>query len=669
MFIILVLIVNTMAKKRKGTKKEQLRPQKTTQPETAAPTNQKSKLTKVSAVLIFVISLLVYSNTFNHGFVLDDNGIIENNTITSSPVSFENTALIFKTPLRKGDLTDKENSLYRPVTKFIFNLEWNAFNGEPAPMHRFHVFLFGLLCVFLFLVLKDLFKDIWAIPFFAALLFATHPIHTEVVANLKSLDEIVSLLGLLGAFLSIQLYLRSSNKFHLFWGVIVYGIGIFSKESAIVALGLIPLFLFYCLPKQQWKKIVAISIPFFVMGIVYIVARENVLSNFVQQQGLSANDNFLVMAGDDLSSSIATSIMLAGYYLFKFFIPINQSCDYSYSTFELVGFDNLGVLISLVVFLAGIVYVVRTLRFKDKIAFGIAWFFISFALVSNVFFLIGTAFGERLLFLPSIGLVVILVSLVAKILPLPKAEIKTLKDIKPNWRWVPFIVLFVLFSGLTIQRNFDWKSDEHLFLSDIKKHPNASHLLSYLGNHFVNENKVNKLTTSLRSLGYTEPQINDSIIRNMNLSVKYFQRLGQIQPDFTSRNCNELGVAFARIGQKDSSMKYWLLAYEKDPQNPAYMGNIGVAYFNKNEFNKALPYFQEAYAGDKTNVDHINNIGLVYASTQRADSAIYWFKRAHQTNSTNRKALELLIKIYEAIGDRENAAIYFNKLQALPAQR
>ncbi len=60
--------------------------------------------------MIAAITLLIYSNTFNHRFVLDDHGIIKNNKITKAPISWDNTVKIFTTPLRKGDFSDIENS-------------------------------------------------------------------------------------------------------------------------------------------------------------------------------------------------------------------------------------------------------------------------------------------------------------------------------------------------------------------------------------------------------------------------------------------------------------------------------------------------------------------------------------------------------------------------------
>ncbi|MCK5029515.1 MAG: hypothetical protein KAR57_07770, partial [Bacteroidales bacterium] len=73
--------------------------------------------------------------------------------------------------------------------------------------HFLNVLLYALTALVLFILLERLFSNhksdkwYWSLPFVASLLFLAHPIHTEVVANIKGRDEILSLLGVLLATL------------------------------------------------------------------------------------------------------------------------------------------------------------------------------------------------------------------------------------------------------------------------------------------------------------------------------------------------------------------------------------------------------------------------------------------------------------------------------------
>src|SRR6185369_7431243 len=82
---------------------------------------------------------------------------------------------------------------YRPLSVITFAIEIGIFGpGHPAKSHFVNIVLYGLLVVMLFKFMRDhLFKNNSLIPFIAALIFAIHPIHTEVVANIKSRDEIM----------------------------------------------------------------------------------------------------------------------------------------------------------------------------------------------------------------------------------------------------------------------------------------------------------------------------------------------------------------------------------------------------------------------------------------------------------------------------------------------
>src|SRR6202042_67790 len=85
------------------------------------------------------------------------------------------------------------------------------------------------------------FKDNPVIAFIAALLFVIHPIHTEVVANVKSRDEIMSLLFLCITFIFAFKYQEQKNKWFIIAGLVSYFLAFLSKEYAIGMVVLLPL--------------------------------------------------------------------------------------------------------------------------------------------------------------------------------------------------------------------------------------------------------------------------------------------------------------------------------------------------------------------------------------------------------------------------------------------
>jgi predicted membrane-bound mannosyltransferase len=86
-----------------------------------------------------------------------------------------------------------------------------------------------------------------SIPFLTATLYLFHPVHSEVVANIKGRDEIMTAIGALGAMYFALRYLPSRKVIWLLLSGISMFLGLMSKENALTFLAVIPLdaLLFY----------------------------------------------------------------------------------------------------------------------------------------------------------------------------------------------------------------------------------------------------------------------------------------------------------------------------------------------------------------------------------------------------------------------------------------
>ena len=650
-------------------------------------------------ILLFIFSFFIYKNTFEHRFVLDDHGIIKNNKITKAPMSWENTKTIFSTPLRKGDFSDLENSLYRPFTKLVFNWEWNQFNGDAHSFHKANVFFFALTVLFIFFIFYEVFKKKWLIPFLIALVFAAHPIHTEVVANVKSLDEILSMLGILIAIRCIQLYISKENIIYLVLGIVGYLVGSFSKESTVVAVLIIPLFIYF-FTKASIQKNAIISGVMLVCSLFFLFARHQSLSGYPPSSKTSPLDNYIVLCNPaeqkflplDLqekyknSNQFASAVNTLGEYVKKFVFPKTLSCDYSYSTLEPVGFSDLGFLLSFIFFGALFGFALWKLKTKEAVAFGILWFFVSMSITSNIFILIGTSFGDRLLFVPSLGLTIAVVLALAHFFKKEEGE-GFFGEIKTAPVMVAMLLISTgLYSFKTVERNKDWETDYQLFSTDVENYPNSTHLLFYMGNHLSSTERKEVLTYKMVPLGYTPQQINDSSLKENARSIYYLSKALSIYPALPSDGYNQLGKAYFNLGNLDSAKFYYKKAFNEDSTNAIFINNLGTGFYVSGQnfvkkgreyqaagkmdsaqytYNLGLQnilesnqYFMKAYSKDTTEADFANNVGCVYGDTQRPDSAIYWFAKAHQADSLDLTSLQYLDMTYRNKGDVQMADYY-----------
>lgn len=193
------------------------------------------------AVLIFTV-IICFANTIFNGYNLDDELVTKNHQITSS----NSGATIYSVFSMPYHAEEGFNYGYRPVTVASFYIEHRLFGESPQSSHAINVLLYLLLLLLLYQLLFVLFKNIDPnILLFISLLFAIHPIHTEVVASIKNRDEILSFLFLTLALLYACRWVSKNQWYNLIAVTIFASLSILSKKSSIPILLFFPLFLAY----------------------------------------------------------------------------------------------------------------------------------------------------------------------------------------------------------------------------------------------------------------------------------------------------------------------------------------------------------------------------------------------------------------------------------------
>ena len=297
-------------------------PQKTKELE-----KKKNSARRILGLLVAILGFVLYSNTFNHGYVLDDNGLIVENTQTKQGI--KKIPEIFKSSYRFG-MNIADYSLYRPLSKAMFAAEWELSPNNPSIHHWVNVLLYSLLCYLIFITLSKLLQGDLFIPFVTSLLFAAHPLHTEVVANIKSRDEIVCLLLVITACFFLYNYVTRNSTKALLVGVLAYFIALFSKESAITFLAVVPL-IYYFFTNAAKQKYILTIIGMGLATVVFLIIRRNVLGN--TESLIPIEDNSLV-AIKNIIVQRANAIYIFGHYLLLMIYPVNLIVEGSYNHFK-----------------------------------------------------------------------------------------------------------------------------------------------------------------------------------------------------------------------------------------------------------------------------------------------------------------------------------------------
>ncbi|MFK7981868.1 MAG: glycosyltransferase family 39 protein, partial [Saprospiraceae bacterium] len=213
--------------------------------------NTWTKNTRLHKWLIFIVAFLLYGNTLTHEYTQDDAIVIYDNMFTTKGFSGIPGILKYDTFYGFFKVEGKDKLVaggrYRPLTLVMFAAEYALFGESPFIGHLGNVLLYGLLGIVLYLLLIKLFRARGDLPsgellaLLTTLFFMAHPIHTEVVANIKGRDEIMTLLGSLAALLfSLKAYQEEKNWLNIIAGLIFF-LGLMAKENAITFLAVVPL--------------------------------------------------------------------------------------------------------------------------------------------------------------------------------------------------------------------------------------------------------------------------------------------------------------------------------------------------------------------------------------------------------------------------------------------
>jgi hypothetical protein len=266
---------------------------------------------KPQAIIVALLALVVYLNSFSNEFAHDDGIVIVKNEYVLegfAGISKILTKDAYDSYYRQLNTTNQlEGGRYRPLSIITFAIEQQFMGPVPVEgvdsvlkktiaygvagpeqqklvgeMHVRHVInvLWYILSVItlLYFLRYIVFKNNTLMALVATIIFTVHPIHTEVVANVKSRDEIMSLLFMCLTFIFAFKYEENRNDFKMLIAALVsYFLAFLSKEYAITMLALLPLS-FYIFRQYSISKSIAATIPYLVVITVYFCLRINVLA-------------------------------------------------------------------------------------------------------------------------------------------------------------------------------------------------------------------------------------------------------------------------------------------------------------------------------------------------------------------------------------------------------
>lgn len=632
-------------------------------------------------LILFVVGFGLYANTLTHDYALDDAIVITKNEFTRQGI--KGIPEILTHDSFTGFFGEQKDLVtggrYRPLSMVMFAIEYELFGLNPFIGHLINVLLYCLLgCVLFQLLLKFAMQSFQnqrlavLFAFISSLFFIAHPVHTEVVANIKGRDEILALL--LGLF-TLHLTLKSIEKkafYMVLCASLLYFLALLSKENAAVFLIIIPITI-YLFGYYDIRKSVIHSLPLFLVFIIYIILRVDILGELADTSNELMNNPF---AGALPREKAGTILFTLGYYLRLLIFPHPLTYDYYPFHIELTNLFSAIPIIVFFVYIALFVVLFVTLKKGNFLSYGLLWYILPLIPISNIFFPIGVFMGERFVFFSSVGYCLILGLFFSKYL--------YDKWVRQKEALIIAIIILALYGFKTVDRNQAWKDDFTLFTTDVKTSQNSAKANTTAGGAIYEkalniEDSQEKRVMLHESKHYLQKAIRiypgyvDAQLLLGNVQWELFYRFDSVWPHYsvilkkspghnetldnmkamatqldgpkrkinilrklhqyrpTSYDINYmLGSTFGKgLQMLDSARHYLQQAVDINPK-PEALKDLGVAYGMSGEPGKAIQWFEEALAKDTTDRQLYINLGVSYRQLGNLEKAQEYFRKAER---------------------------------------
>ncbi len=560
---------------------------------------------------IFILTMLVYGNSIKNDFSLDDNYVTVTNSKKPNNSRIEKGISGIPEIFTTHYINTKQQSFeYRPITLSSFAIEYELFGVNPHINHFINILLFMFTNILLYKILVSIFKkesNLYSLCI--TILFIIHPIHTEVVNNIKCRDELLSFMfSLLSLYLVIKNIETKKNAYLIIAFITLY-VAILSKSSAIIFIGIIPITIYFYKTKN-YKKIVCITLLLFCSYLLFNFTEYSLIKQNETTREFAFFENPLYYKHTFIDR-LSLVFYSTGYYLKLMFLPYPLSCYYGYNIIQISKWSSPYVIISLFFHIAVFVYLIKNINKKNNLYFGLIIYLIGVYPFSNLTKEAPGIIADRLIYTASLGACIFYITILFK---LSKISLTNTFNVKQNNMFIILsFTIFISYSLLTISRNSKWKNESILFSNDIKNFESSCNLQFMLGNYLFNT----VFTTQ-------QKQKRDSLINKTKFHMK--------------KACDLM---------IDGIKKY--------PEDYITTNNIGTIFMNIfNDLALAQKYFKKSLSVNPNNEITIYNIGYCFEKMNLKDSAIYYYEKLVKKNTTYSPTYSQLRKLYSTSNQINN---------------
>jgi protein O-mannosyl-transferase len=614
-------------------------------------------------ILICLVGLVIYSNTFHVPFQWDEFRFIRDNPIVKDLVYFIEPSKAAGYPLHEALKSRYIGYLTFALDYKIHGLDVTGYHIVNLGIHVVNAVLVYFL-VFLtfrtpFLAGSTLIKDSRYVALFAGLFFVAHPLQIEAVTYIfQRLASLVTLFYILSVVLYIKSRLMAEEArgnrqeatgkekrlpvAFYFFSLLSAVLAMKTKENAFTLPFIILLYEFLFFRGRLKSRLIGLVPLLITLSIIPFTMVDVSKSSGNILQGLDAATHGMAVPR---SEYFFTELRVLVTYIRLLVFPLNQNIGYDYPLFH--SFDEIPVLLSFLFFVVifGLaVYLLYRSRSKPELrimAYGIVWFLISLSIESSIV-PIPMVIDEYRVYLPSAGMFMAFSTGIFLLLGRFRGKRRVMIS--------SLSVLIILFSITAYARNSVWKSRISLWEDAVRKAPGEESAHYNLAAAYRSKNLLDRAIEQYQEAIRLKP---DYVAARDDLGLAYdskglvdeaieqYRVVTRLQPGDAEAHYN-LGIDFMTKGLTAEAVKEYKTAISLRPDYADAYNNLGNAYLATGVTDLAIKQFQTATRLDPDCLEAHYNLGLIYLNRKEQARAVREFEEVLRVSPDNVKARQLL---------------------------
>lgn len=566
----------------------------------------------LAALMAVAATLICYGYSLRAPLMWDDMDVVTPNGVK---LAIRDIPSYF-TPAHWLTIVEAGPRPYRPLRDSYLAVLSDLGNGSTAVFHIGNLAL-QIINVFLVFLLARRLIPGHVGAFLAAAIFATHPMHTEVVAWTKNSAELIALmLSLLSALAFMraattkeaggrQLVMSASSAASSvpqpptpnlqplpFWllSFLLYSLALLCKESALPLPGLLILWALLWLDGAARKRAILMTLPLWFAGIAYSIYQRG----FLTMRAPTASSTFHLGTGAKLLVCAETY----GVYLLSLFFPLVNQPLPEFWPFPSAGILQIGLVMILFAALAALL--LAHIQRRNRMSFGFWWLLMALGPVANlVQFNSARPIAEQRLYLPSVGFALLIGAIVS-----------SLRGGAHRAAVAGGMAMVVAFGALSYDSGPRWSTEPDFWRWTVRTSPNL-------------------------------------FLPHQNLGNMYAREAGQAEAK------GDAPVAAVREKQAQASdlRALWL-----NPSGADITYNLANSYSRQGDFATAAVFYRRSIRYAPSNGPAHSNLARCYLMIGKKQKAIEQMRLASRLDQqTARGAQPVLAQLYYDIGDKDQA--------------